>query len=111
MAKESDLRAVFAALPTKFQKGGVAKTTSFYFSLGDGPGEKWTVTVSPDKCDVKEGKGQGEANCVLKTNGDFFLKMFRDGYTPGATDFMGPWSKAKSNDPMLLAELKKAFKL
>ena len=70
-----------------------------------------TVTVSPDKCEVKEGKGQGEANCVLKTNGDFFLKMSRDGYTPGATDFMGPWAKAKSNDPMLLGELKKAFKL
>ena len=111
MAKASDLKAVFEAMPGRFQKGAVAKTTSFYFSLGEGPGEKWTVTVSPDSCEVKEGKGATEANCVLKTNGDFFLKMVRDGYTPGVTDFMGPWAKAKSNDPMLLSELKKAFKL
>lgn len=110
MAKESELRAVFDGMPGKFQKGAVAKSTSFYFSLGDGPGEKWTVTVGPDKCEVKEGKPASDADCVLKTSGDFFLKMVRDGYTPGATDFMGPWAKAKSNNPLLLADLKKAFK-
>ncbi len=33
--------------------------------------------------------------------------MVRDGYTPGAFDFLR--GKVKSNDPTLLQELKKAF--
>ncbi len=109
MAKESEIRAVFADLEKRFQKGALDRNVSFYFSLGDKPGEKWTIIAGPDKCEVKEGKAIENASCVLKTSGDFFIKMVRDGYTPGVMDFtMG---RVKSNDPMLLQELKKAFKL
>ncbi len=111
MAKESEIRTVFEGMPGRFQKGAIDRELSFYFSLGDGPGEKWTVVAGPEKCEVKEGKTVENASCVLKCSGDFFLKMVRDGYTPGVTDFVGFWAKAKSNDPMLLGELKKAFKL
>lgn len=109
MAKTSEIKAVFEQMPGRFQKGALDKELSFYFSLGDGPGEKWTVIAGPDKCEVKEGKAVENASCVLKTSGDFFLKMVRDGYTPGVMDFT--WGKVKSNDPLLLQELKKAFKL
>jgi putative sterol carrier protein len=108
MAKESEIRSVFEQMPGRFQKGALDRKLSFYFSLGDGPGEKWTVLVGPDAAEVKEGKTVENADCVLKTSGDFFLKMVRDGYTPGVMDFT--WGKVKSNDPMLLQELKKAFK-
>lgn len=109
MAKESEIRTVFEGMPARFQKGLLDRDISFYFSLGDGPGEKWTVVAGKEKCEVKEGKTVENANCVLKTSGDFFLKMVRDGYTPGMMDFT--WGRIKSNDPMLLQELKKAFKL
>jgi putative sterol carrier protein len=104
---QEELRAIFAEMPKRFKKGAIEKKVSFYFSLGEGPGEKWTVVVGPDACDVKEGKHVESADCVLKTSGDFFLKMVRDGYTPGFLDFTR--GKVKSNDPMLLQELKKAF--
>lgn len=109
MAKESDIRAVFDGMPARFQKGAIDRDLSFYFSLGDGPGEKWTVLVGKDKCEVKEGKAVENASCVLKTSADFFLKIVRDGYTPGMMDFS--FGRIKSNDPMLLQQLKKAFKL
>ena len=109
MAKPAEIKQVFDGMPGRFQKGALNRELSFYFSLGDGPGEKWTVVVGPEKCEVKEGKTVDNASCVLKTSGDFFLKMVRDGYTPGVMDFT--WGKVKSNDPMLLQELKMAFKL
>jgi len=109
MAKESEIRALFEAMPGRFQKGVLTRELSFYFTLGDGPGEKWTVVVGPDTCLVKEGKTVDNASCVLKTSSDFFLKMIRDGYTPGMMDFT--WGRIKSNDPMLLQELKSALKL
>jgi putative sterol carrier protein len=109
MATETEIRSVFSGMPARFQKGAVDRELTFYFSLGDGPGQKWTVFMGPERCDVKEGKAVESASCVLKTSADFFLKMIRDGYTPGVMDFT--WGKIKSNDPMLLQELKKAFKL
>ena len=107
MAKEADIRALFEAMPGRFQKGVLERELSFYFTLGDGPGEKWTVVVGPDKIEVKEGKHVEQASCVLKTSSDFFLKMIRDGYVPGVMDFT--WGRIKSNDPMLLQDLKSAL--
>jgi putative sterol carrier protein len=104
---EADIRTIFGEMEKRFKKGAVERELSFYFSLGDGPGEKWTVRVGPERCEVKEGKHVENADCVLKTSADFFTKMVRDGYTPGFLDFTR--GKVKSNDPMLLQELKKAF--
>lgn len=107
--KIAELRATFGSLPGRFRKGAVDRNLTFYFSLGDGAGEKWTVIVGPESCEVKEGKTVENASCVLKTSPDFFLKMVRDGYKPGVMDFtMG---RVKSNDPMLLQDLKRAFDL
>jgi long-chain acyl-CoA synthetase len=107
MASGADLRPVFEEMPKRFRPGTVSKPISFYFSLGDGAGEKWTVVVGPEKVDVKEGKHVDQADCVLKTSADLFLKMVKEGYTPGFLDFSR--GRVKSNDPMLLQELKKAF--
>ena len=104
---EADIRTIFEEMPKRFKKGALAKELSFYFSFGEGAGEKWTVRVGPESCDVKPGKQVENADCVLKTSGDLFLKMVRDGYTPGFLDFTR--GKVKSNDPLLLQELKKAF--
>lgn len=104
---EQEIRTIFEGMPKRFKKGVIDRELSFYFSLGDGAAEKWTVRVGPEQCEVKEGKHVENADCVLKTTPDFFVKMVRDGYTPGFLDFTR--GKVKSNDPMLLQEMKKAF--
>ncbi len=104
-----ELRRVFEQLPGRFRKGALGRDLSYYFSFGDAPGEKWTVVVGPERCEVKEGRHVEKADCVLKTTPDFFLRMVREGYEPGFLDFAR--GKIKSNDPILLRDLKSAFGL
>jgi long-chain acyl-CoA synthetase len=101
------LREVFENMPKHFVPGAVDKDTTFYFSLGEGPGEKWTLVVGPKECKVQEGKASESADCVLKTSSELFLKMILEGYTPGVMDFTR--GRVKSNNPQLLKELREAF--
>ena len=103
----TNLRAVFGEMEKRFKKGSVPQETAFYFSFGDGPGEKWTLRLGPEKCEVKEGKHVENADCVLKTSPDLFLKMVRGEWTPGAMDFMR--GKIKANDIEGLKLLKDCF--
>lgn len=103
------LRQIFREAEARFAPGRVDRETTFYFTFGSGPGEKWTAWIGPDRCEVKEGKHLDNADCVLKTTTDLFLRMVRDGYMPGTMDFMR--GKIKSNDPLLLRELQKALAL
>lgn len=104
---ESQLREIFGGMESRFKAGALEESTSFYFSLGAGPGEKWTVEVGPEACRVQEGKQVESADCVLKTSPELFVKMVTQGYVPGTMDFMS--GKIKSNDPFKLALLQKAF--
>jgi len=56
----SEVAKVFKGLPKKFNKDNVKTPRSFYFSLDDD--EKWTVVLGKDKCEVKEGKPDGDAD-------------------------------------------------
>jgi uncharacterized OB-fold protein/putative sterol carrier protein len=100
----SEVEQVFLGLEKYFKPGAVSKPLSFYFSLDE---EKWTVFVSPDKCEIKQGKATDAADCVLKTTPELFMKVMRGQYTPGAMDFMT--GKIRSNAPQLLRELVRAF--
>lgn len=103
----ASVREVFEQMKDHFVPGMVEKETSFYFSLGDGAGEKWTVFVGPKACRVVEGKATDSADCVMKTTADFFMKILLEGYTPGVMDFTR--GRIKSNNPQLLAQLREAF--
>ena len=107
MSDAAKLREVFGKMKDHFVPGMLKKDTSFYFSLGEGVGEKWTVVLGPKECKVSEGKTIETADCVLKTTADFFLKMLLEGYTPGVMDFTR--GRIKSNNPQMLAELREAF--
>ncbi len=98
---------IFNGLNERFKTNQVQEDTIFYFSLGEGTGEKWTVTVGPDRCEIKEGKQSEQADCFLETSADLFIKMIEGTYQPGITDFMS--GKVKSNDPMKLKLLLKVF--
>jgi len=94
------------SLRTNYKPGGVDRETTYYLSLGDAPGEKWTVTLTPTSCSAAPGR-IGEAQCVLKMRADLFMKMVDGSYKPGALDFMT--GKLKTNNIELLLRLRQAF--
>ena len=102
----SEIATIFQGLPKRFQKGTVKKPRTFYFSLDDD--EKWTVALTPDKCEVTPGKPAQDADCFFKASKQMFLDVWGGNYVPGMKDFMT--GAIKSNNPMLLKEFVEAFK-
>jgi long-chain acyl-CoA synthetase len=100
----SAVEKIFKKLPKMFRKGAVKKDRVFYFSLGDD--EKWTVTLTKDKCTVKAGKTQ-DADCFFKASEEMFLDVWNGDHTPSATDFLT--GAIKSNNPIMLKEFVAAF--
>ncbi len=103
-----DLQKTLAALQARYRPGVVEKKTTYYLSLGDGEGQKWTVTLTPEACAVTPGKTEG-ADCVLKTSADLFEKLVAGTWKPGMGDFFT--GKIKTNDVDLLQKLQQAFGL
>jgi putative sterol carrier protein len=102
---DSEIAKVFQGLPRRFQKGNVKKPRTFYFSLDD---EKWTVSLTPDKCEVKEGKPAEDVDCFFKASRQMFLDVWNGKHTPSAKDFLT--GSIKSNNPLLLKDFVEAFK-
>ena len=93
------LAKAFEELQSRYKPGKIDQPLTFYFSLGDDPGQKWTAKLSPEACEVEAGKTD-DADCFLKVSEELFLKLIRGEWTPGAMDFMS--GKIKSNDPTKL---------
>ena len=93
-------------MANRYQPGRVDKVTIFYFSVGD---QKWTVTLHPDRCDVREGRHTSRADCVLKCDPTLFEKMVLEGKRPGPFDIA--WGKIRTNDVGLLKRLPDFFRL
>lgn len=94
---------IFDAMPSRYQPGKIDEDKTFYFSLGD---DKFTVTITPEKCVVEKGKTE-EADVVLKTTPKLFEKMVIQGKMPGALDIAR--GKIKTNNPVALKDLKNYF--
>jgi long-chain acyl-CoA synthetase len=102
----SPVEKVFKGLPKMFNKANVKTPRTFYFSLGDD--EKWTVVVGKDKCEVKKGRPEKDADCFFKASEDMFLEVWNGKHVPSAKDFLT--GAIKSNNPLLLKEFVAAFK-
>jgi putative sterol carrier protein len=102
----SEIAKIFSGLPKRFQKGNVKKPLTFYFSLDDD--EKWTVVLTPDKCDVALGKPAADADCFFKSSKQMFLDVWNGKHVPSAKDFL--MGAIKSNNPLLLKDFVEAFK-
>jgi long-chain acyl-CoA synthetase len=100
------LRDELESLRTRYNPATIDRETVYYLSLGDGPDDKWTVTLMPTSCSLAPGR-VGDAHCVLKTTSELFLKMIDGSFNPGALDFMT--GKLKTNDIGLLLRLRQAF--
>lgn len=108
MSSDAGLQGTLDGLKTRYRSGVVGKTTTYYLSLGDGPGEKWTVTLTPAACDVKQGKLEN-ADCVLKTSAELFSRLVAGTWQPGISDFLT--GKIRTNDVDLLKKLQRSFGL
>lgn len=95
---------IFDSLPGNYRKGVFTLPTVFYFSIDE---VKKTVILGEAGCAVSDGKTVEEADCVCKTDGKLFSRIWCDGYRPGVMDFMG--GKIKSNAPQLLQQFLQAF--
>jgi putative sterol carrier protein len=102
------LAETLQGLERRFRPGAVSAQTVYYLSLGDGEGEKWTVTLTADACQVAPGK-PAHAACVLKMPAELFMKMVAGTHKPGPMDFMT--GKIKTSDIDLLQRLQRAFGL
>jgi long-chain acyl-CoA synthetase len=100
------LAKAFEDLKGRYKTGKIDAPMTFYFSLGDDPGQKWTAKLTPDSCEVEQGKSE-DADVFLKVSEERFLKLLRGEWTPGVMDFMS--GKIKSNDPTKLTVLKDCF--
>lgn len=95
---------IFDSMNDQFQSGALDGQLVFYFSIDD---TKKTITLDTDSCTIEDGKTVEDADCVCKTNSDFFLKVWNDGYKPGLGDFLS--GKIKSNNPEALKKFLSAF--
>jgi putative sterol carrier protein len=102
----SEIGDIFLGLPEMFQKDNVKTARTFYFSLDDD--EKWTISLSPDKCEVRAGKPALDADCFFKASKEMFLQVWGGKYTPSAKDFL--MGTIKSNNPLLLKDFIAAFR-
>jgi len=108
--KEHPLVAVFRELESKFVAGRVSQPITYYFTLGAENEAKWTLKIDPDGCEARVGKPpNAQADCVLKTTPEIFIKIVREAYTPTPMEFMA--GLVKSNDISLLQTFQKAFDL
>ncbi len=107
---EHPMVKLFRELEGRFQKGRVDKPLSFYFTLGGGADDKWTLLIEPEACRATRGKPEGgQADCVLKTSPEIFTKIVREAYVPGPMEFLS--GQVKSNDVSLLQTFQKVFDL
>jgi long-chain acyl-CoA synthetase len=100
------LHDVFHELERRFAPNAVERPTSYYFSLGE---DRFTLLLSKESCEVKEGKHVAAADCVLKTSPDLFARIVREAYVPSPAEFMS--GAVKTNNVGLLLEFQKAFRL
>jgi long-chain acyl-CoA synthetase len=108
--KEHPLVGLFRDLETRFVAGRVAQPITYYFTLGAESEAKWTLTIGPEACAARPGKPEGaQADCVLKTSPEIFIKIVREAYTPSPMEFMT--GQIKSNDISLLQTFQKVFDL
>ncbi|MEC8424492.1 MAG: hypothetical protein VX000_11995, partial [Myxococcota bacterium] len=81
----------------------------WYFSLGAKDGPRWTVSVDEAAVQVKPGRPDGAADCVVKTSEDIFSRLVQDAYVPEPAEFIS--GTIKTNDIPLLIEFSRVFGL
>ncbi len=98
-----------ASLPPRFDLATYEKDLTWYFSLGDKDGPRYTLMVRQDGVSYKAGRPDGDADCVVKTSVDTFRRIVHEAYAPDPSEFMS--GAIKTNDLALLITFSQVFKL
>lgn len=88
---------IFSEISQNCHPESSSDPVSIYFSIDD---VKKTVMMSSSGCQVDNGRVVDDADCVCKTNTEFFLRVWNEGYKPGLKDFLS--GAIKSNNPAIL---------
>lgn len=105
----STLELLMDELRERFDASRVETPVTFYFTFGPEEGDKWTVAASREVVEIRKGKPDQPADCVLKTSVSMFTRIVREGYVPAVSEFMD--GTVKTNDPSRLQTLKTIFDL
>lgn len=97
----------FDTLPARLLADRVQRPLSWYFSLGDEA--RFTVTVSLDGAQVRRGRPEGAADCVVKTTPEMMRRIINDAYLPGPPEFLS--GSIKTNEIPLFIEFARVFAL
>jgi long-chain acyl-CoA synthetase len=105
-----DIQAAFDSLRERLASDRVQRPMSWYFSLGDATGPRFTVTVDADGCDVRSGRPTGgSADCVVKTSAEVMRRIIDDAWLPGPPEFIS--GAIKTNEIPLVIEFARVFDL
>ncbi len=105
-----DIQAAFHSLRERLASDRVQRPMSWYFSLGDATGPRFTVTVDADGCDVRAGRPTGgSADCVVKTSAEVMRRIIDDAWLPGPPEFIS--GAIKTNEIPLVIEFARVFDL
>ncbi|RME25707.1 MAG: hypothetical protein D6798_08325 [Deltaproteobacteria bacterium] len=96
----------FRSLPDRFDPARVERPITWYFTLG---GPRWTVRVDERRCEVREGRPDGSADCVVKCSPELLVAMVEERYVPEPAEFMS--GRIKTSDIPLLVEFSRVFAL
>ncbi|MBM4290228.1 MAG: AMP-binding protein [Deltaproteobacteria bacterium] len=109
--EDAGVTPLFEHLEARFSPTHVKSPITWYFSLGEGSDDKWTLSVTGEAVRFYPGKPQGgaQADCVLKTDMRTFERMVREGYVPSMAEFAS--GKVKTNNPQHLFAFKSIFSL
>lgn len=96
---------IFEHMSRRYRQGRVPDVRSYYFSIGEA--HKYTVTLSPDACQVEPGRTNDQCDCVLKATEKVFLNLVVKRRPPGPLAIAR--GHIRTNSPKLLADLKDLF--
>jgi len=104
---ERELERLMRSLPERFKKERVTRSITFYLKVGDDEASRYTIRLDPEHCEVRNGKGDAPADCVVKTEPDVMERLLRDGAPPSWDDIAA--GRFKTNDPVALQVFTDAF--
>ena len=103
-----DLLELFGELCGRYVPGKAERKLSYYFTLGPGENEKFTVRVDEQGAHFHAGK-PSNADCVVKTTPGVLRKIVRQGQMPSLDDFAS--GAVKTSDGNLLISFQQIFGL
>lgn len=100
-----EIEEIFKGLRKRFNKTNVRAERTYHFELG--ADESWTVRLTPEKCHIARGGGDG-ADVYFKGPAQLFLDVWNGRHELGAIDFLT--GRVKSNNPLALRDFVAAFR-